>query len=257
MATPSLQSLERGLAILKALNQIPGMGIDSLAAMLQLSRGTTYRLLETLRRDGYITRDGGRGKYAVTERVLCLSDGCRAAGELQDQAQPVLDDLSARYRWPVAIATPDGADMVLRATTDHKTPYVKRRYSTGSRRPMLFCSSGRVYLAHCNTAHREAMLSLLETLPINKEPLRAKHRDELARLLSGIQREGYSAYENAEHVTTLSVPIYKEEKVAGALLMRYFSSTMNVSTACERILPGLKQAANRISGTAQRSQRAA
>lgn len=247
MATPSLQSLERGLAILKALNQIPGMGIDSLAAMLKLSRGTTYRLLETLRRDGYIARDGGRGKYVVTERVLCLSDGCRAGNYLQGQAQPVLDDLSERYRWPVAIATPDGAEMVLRVTTDHKTPYVKRRYSTGSRRPMLFCSSGRVYLAHCNAAQRNAMLSLLETVPINREPLQAKHRDELGRMLSGIQREGYSAYENAEHVTTMSVPIFQEEKVAGALLMRYFSSAMNVSTACETFLPGLKLAAEQIS----------
>ena len=54
MATPSLQSLERGLAILKALNAAPGMGIDSLSILLSLSRGTTYRLLETLRRGGYV-----------------------------------------------------------------------------------------------------------------------------------------------------------------------------------------------------------
>ncbi len=77
MATPSLQSLERGLSILKALNTAPGMGIDSLSTLLSLSRGTTYRLLETLRRGGYVERENVRGKYVVTDRVLCLSDGCR------------------------------------------------------------------------------------------------------------------------------------------------------------------------------------
>ncbi len=250
MATPSLQSLERGLSILRALNAAPGMGIDSLSTLLSLSRGTTYRLLETLRRGGYVEREGVRGKYVVTDRVLCLSDGCRATNVLQDRAQPLLDELSERYRWPIAIATPEGPDMVLRVTTDHKSPYVKRRYTTGSRQPMLFCSSGRVYLAHCNSSRRSAILSYLETLPINREPLDAEHRGELARVLNGIRQDGFSAYEGREQVTTLAVPIFQEDKVAGGLLLRYFTSAMNVGTACERFLPGLKEVAGKISAVA-------
>ena len=250
MATPSLQSLERGLSILRALNAAPGMGIDSLSTLLSLSRGTTYRLLETLRRGGYVERESLRGRYVVTDRVLCLSDGCRATSILQDHAQPLLDELSARYRWPIAIATPEGPDMVLRVTTDHKSPYVKRRYTTGSRQPMLLCSSGRVYLAHCNSSRRSAILSYLETLPINREPLRADHRGELSRMLNGIRQEGFHAYEGREHVTTLSVPIFQDDKVAGGLMIRYFTSSMDVGAACEQFLPSLKAVAEKISLTA-------
>lgn len=87
MVTPSLQSLERGLAVLETLNRVPGLGIDSLALMLNLTRGTTYRLLKTLLRDGYVDRSVCRGKYVVTERVLCLSDGFKASAHPENQVR--------------------------------------------------------------------------------------------------------------------------------------------------------------------------
>lgn len=246
MATPSLQSLERGLAILEALNRIPGMGIDSLAALLKLTRGTTYRLIETLRRDGYVERADGRGKYMVTERVLSLSDGCQAAACLQDQVHTLLIDLSSRFRWPTAIATPHGLDMVLRVTTDHKTPYVKRRYTVGSRRPMLSCSSGRVYLANCDAAHREMMLQLLSADARRRVPDAEDSHEDIPLALRRIRIEGFSANESAEHVTNISVPLFQNDKVAGGLVMRYFTSAMDISTAREKLVPALTHAADQI-----------
>lgn len=246
MATPSLQSLERGIAILEALNRVPGMGIDSLAAMLKLTRGTTYRLLETLRREGYIDRAACRGKYVVTEQVLCLSDGCQAAACQQEQVRGVLDELSNRYRWPTAIATPDGLDMVLRVTTDHNMPYVKRRYTVGSRRPMLSCSSGRVYLAHCEPAQRDMMLHALQKERRRRKRAPTDLPDDLPLFLKQIRQNGFTANENAEHVTSLSVPFFQNDKVAGGLVMRYFTSALDFEKARDTLVPALCQAAEKI-----------
>jgi DNA-binding IclR family transcriptional regulator len=125
---------------------------------------------------------------------------------------------------------------------------VKRRYTMGSRRPMLFCSSGRVFLANCEASHLSAILSFLETLPINREPLHAANRNELSRMLRSIRRDGFSTYESAEHVTMLSVPIFQEQQILGGLMIRYFSSAMNIGTACERFLSGLQEVAEKIGG---------
>ena len=109
MATPSLQSLERGLAALSAINRQPGSGIDALSSELRLSRGTVYRLLETLRRDGYVRR-GTRGRYVPGERAQALSDGYKAHAWLNEDVVEILQELSARLKWSTLIASPERSE---------------------------------------------------------------------------------------------------------------------------------------------------
>ena len=247
MSTKSLESLERGLAILEALNRHPGSRLDTMSAELNIPRGTIYRLVETLRREGYVRRDSRRGRYSLDEHVLSLSDSYSATSWLQDGARPILQMLSKEFLWPVSIAIPRGGNMVLCVTTDHLTPFVKNRYTIGSQRPILFSSTGYAYLAHCNQPKIDATLKLLETMPINRELLGRNRRSELDVLMRGIRKKGYAVYDHPDKITQLAVPIFRNGKVCAGLSIKFFRSSMDQEVAAARFTEPLRQAARKIS----------
>ena len=67
------------------------------------------------------------------------------------------DELCREIVWPVSIATLSGQAMVLRETTDHRSPLAVERHSAGLRVPLLGSAAGRVYLAFCSAAQRETL----------------------------------------------------------------------------------------------------
>ena len=93
--------------------------------------------------------------------VRALSDGFDDEAMLAHIAKPHLAALGAQIVWPVAVATPSGATMMIRETTDRQSPLALERYSAGFRVPMLASAAGRAYLAYCSTSQREALLELL------------------------------------------------------------------------------------------------
>ena len=246
MPVKSLQSLERGLDILELVNRRPGTGIDDISAELRIKRGTTYRILETLRREGYLCRDQRRGRYLPGDRVNALSEGYRATGWLQDDARPILQSLSKKFLWPTSIAVPMGCDMVLRATTDDQTPYVKNRHSIGSCRPIIFTSTGLAYLAHCSPYHREAIYKMLRQKPNSRYLLKPAKLKELELVLRGVRKKGYAVFEHPDNVTQLAVPIFKKNLVIAGLSIRYFRSMIGVEAAASRFCSALRDAASKI-----------
>ncbi len=246
MATPSLQSLERGLAALSAINRQPGSGIDALSSELGLSRGTVYRLLETLRREGYVRR-GVRGRYVTGERALALSDGYSALNWLTGDAQAVLNDLSARLRWSTLIAAPEGTDMIVRASTDHHSPFVKAPVAPGAGYLSIHqAPCGRVYLAHCEERQKSATLRMLQALPDPRKRLAAEDAAATVKMLDRIRADGFAVHENPTAEVTIAVPIFRGDRAVGGLSMRYFSSVMPVTVACTRYLGALHDAAQLI-----------
>jgi IclR family mhp operon transcriptional activator len=247
MSTKSLESLERGLAILESLNRSPGIRLDTLSSELDIPRGTIYRLVETLRREGYVRRDRHRGRYSLDEHVLSLSESYYATGWLQDGAAGILQMLSKEFLWPATIAIPRGGNMVLCVTTDHQTPFVKNRYAIGSQRPILFSSTGLAYLAHCSQPLRDAAFKLLETIPINREIMTSDRRNDLEFMMHGIQKKGYAVYDHPDRVTQLAVPIFRNGNVSAGLSIKFFRTSMDLEVAAARFVNPLRQAARKIS----------
>ena len=245
MATPSLQSLERGLAALSAINRQPGSGIDALSTELGLSRGTVYRLLETLRREGYVRR-GVRGRYAPGERAQALSDGYGALNWITEDVIAILKDLSHRLKWSALLAAPEGTDMMVRASTDHQSPFVKLPVAPGAHRSMLQSPCGLAYLAHCNHREQGVMLRRLQALPDAHKRLDPNDLDATVKRLDRIRADGYAVHENPTAEVTIAVPVFRGDQVVGGLSMRYYASVMPISAACARYLGTLHDAARAI-----------
>jgi IclR family mhp operon transcriptional activator len=64
----NVRALSRGLAVIGELNASGPSNVLQLARRTGLNRTTCYRLLDTLRQDGYVTLDETNALFSLTPR---------------------------------------------------------------------------------------------------------------------------------------------------------------------------------------------
>ena len=144
----TVQSVERAFAILETFDEEhPSRAAAEIAELTGLARPTTYRMLQTLQRLGYVRNVSGR--FEVTPRVLRLGAGYLGRSSLAARAQPILDQLSEELGEHAAIGTLDGDDVItLAASTTPQSRLLSIAVQAGQRMPAHTTSLGRILLAH-------------------------------------------------------------------------------------------------------------
>lgn len=257
-STRPIRALMRGLDALAVLNHRNGATVSEVATAIRLPRTTTYRILETLCEAGYIFRDPADDRYRLTILVRTLSDGFDDDAWVSQVARPVLHDLGRDVVWPVAIATLSGTSMMVRETTDHRSPLAVERYAAGFRVPILTSAAGRAYLAWCPGPERETLVDILSRSAREEDKL-ARNPSELNRILNETRAQGYAAAIRARRVSdevSLAVPVRTGERVLACVTVRFSASAVPMKTAQERFLPRLAAAAGRIADEFTRQQAA-
>ena len=159
-----VRSLERGLALLVAMNRRKLPSVVELARETRLPRPTVYRLLETLHRAGFVMRSrpvdrsASPPKFAASAMAFSKTIGLRKSQRhwLQDAVHARsgvargADDVRTR---PHAGARDHARSQ--RALIDHGM--------VGRSLPMLRTAAGRCYLACCSANERRAILKMLRT----------------------------------------------------------------------------------------------
>src|SRR5690606_14905323 len=160
---PDLQSLVRGLDLLRALNSSPKgrATIMQLAAATGIHRTTIKRILATLIRHGYVAAATGQEYYYVTLRVRDLSDGFTDQEWVTAIATPAMGRLLDRVKWPSDLSTLDGTHMLIRESTHKFSSLSFERGMVGTRMPVLLTASGRAYLAACCATERDEIIRLI------------------------------------------------------------------------------------------------
>lgn len=156
----TVQSVERAFAILETFDEEhPTRSAAEIAELAGLARPTTYRMLQTLNRLGYVRNVNGR--FEVTPRVLRLGAGYLGRTSLAARAQPILDQLSEELGEHAAIGTLDGDDVIaLAASTTPQSRLLSIAVQAGQRMPADSTSLGRVLLAHRPTADDHASVEI-------------------------------------------------------------------------------------------------
>lgn len=247
-STRPIRALNRGLEVLTELNRLERAAINTLANAVGLPRTTTYRILETLRLAGYVERDSHDDCYRPTIMVRALSEGFDDEAMVAHIAKPHLAALCAAIVWPIAIATPSGAAMVIRETTDHQSPLALEQYGAGIRVPMLTSAAGRAYLAYCTAAQREALLELLARSSLPEDRI-VRSRVEVERILNETRTQGYGIAQRARRVseeTSLAIPVRGKDRIIATISVRYAATAVPLRTAIEQFLPKMREVAAKI-----------
>ena len=250
-STRPIRALIRGLDALTVLNLRNGATVSEVAQEIRLPRTTTYRILETLSHAGFVYRDANDDRYRLTIMVRGLSDGYDDEAWVTQIARPYIHELGKDIVWPVAVASLSGTSMMVRESTDHRSPLAVERCPAGFRVPLLASSSGRVYLAFSAPTHRDSLLDILARSTREEDAL-ARNRTELMKMLNDTRMQGYASAVRPRRVSdeiSIAVPIMVDDRVLAAVTIRFSGTAVPLKLAVERFLPKLRDTAQKIRET--------
>ena len=248
----SVRSLERGLALLVAMNRRKLASVSDLAKDTRLPRPTVYRLLDTLSEAGFVSRESATDRYRPTHGVLSLSDGFLDDEWVSEIAAPMMAEFTREHVWPVSLFTFEAGKMLVRDTT-HRLSALSIDYGmVGKRMGMLRTAGGLAYLAFCPDNERKVILDLLAQ---SDEPDDQQAREDhvFEGIFKAIRAKGYATQERVINpkAASISVPIMVGRKVYGCMSLIFIASALTMSDVEKKLLPPLQAMTTRLARALQ------
>jgi IclR family transcriptional regulator, pca regulon regulatory protein len=239
-----VQSLERGLLVIRALSSPEPQALSEVARTTGLSRAATRRFLLTLERLGYVSHTGAR--FALTPRVLELGYAYLSSLTLPEVAQPHLERLAGRVQESSSVSVLDGDDVVYVARVPTRR-IMSVRISVGTRFPAYATSMGRVLLAGLGNDEVEATLARADLRQLTARTITSTDdlRDEIER----VRRQGYAVVDEELEagLRSIAVPIHNSARaVTAAINLSVQASRTTVADMKRRLLPPLRDTAAAI-----------
>lgn len=242
-----VRALQRGLAVLQALNRCDGLRPQQIARMVGIPRPTVYRLLETLEGLDFVRRSPSDDTWHLTLLVRSLSDGFVDEVWIRQCAMPVMETLGRQVLWPIDLHTAHADRMVVRESTHANSPFSIDHGMVGADLPMLLTSSGRAYLAFCPVDERDAVLERLRCSG-REDDARAADSEHVAQLLAQTRAQGFGGRtrDYRSHTNSLSVPIRVDDRVLAVLTVIWIASALPFEEGVKQLLHPMQGAAREI-----------
>lgn len=240
-----VRAFSRGLDVIEALgNSERGMTIAEVADQTGLSRAAARRLLMTLADRGFASTD--EHSFALSPRILNLGLAYLRTLPFSPYAQPALEELRAVTNESCGMAVLDGADVVYVLRLPSRR-ILAMNANIGTRLPALNGSLGHVLLSGLPTDALEAFCETADFTPRTAKSI--KTPTSLKRTLTKIREQGY-AWVDGEldpAICGIAVPLRdRAGSVLAAINISLVSGAWTEEMARERLLPGLRQAAEQI-----------
>ena len=242
----TVQAVLRAFLILETINRSNGATVNEIAKATQLPRGTVYRLVSTLCKDGYCARDLSNGRVWLTGRVKQLSAGYNQTDELVELAEPFVSALAEKVVWPVTLTTPQGLELVSRITTDTASPYTEIVYLAGNPVEILQTAAGIVYLAHCTQKKRKSVINNILRQTVSAQSELKKRATAIESSAPTVKKMGYAYVRGRYKSAAIAVPIIDQTDVVACLTMRFFDSALSRRVLEADFLPQLQKCADDI-----------
>ena len=247
----NVRAISRGLAVLQAVNRGGSVTMMEICRTAQIPYPTACRIVQTLMDEGMIEREPARKRYRPTALVRTLSFGFQEDGNLVAVARPHIVALTKKLAWPVSITTRVGPVMMVRDSTHQLTSLTLHNYVPGFTLPIIECSTGKAYLAFCDEAERRGVLQGLRQLDGPAERM-AVLLTSNERMLADIRTRGFATQARSAYTATpgktssIAVPLFQNDRVAGALALIFFASAVSMAEAETRFVAALQETARAI-----------
>lgn len=240
-----VQSLERGLAVIKAFDAThPQLTLSEVARATGLTRAAARRFLLTLVELGYVRTDGRL--FSLRPRILDLGYAYLSSLSLPEIAQPHMEELVARVHESCSVSVLDGDEVVYVARVPtHRIMTVA--ISVGTRFPAYATSMGRVLLAAQPEEWLDEYLATTTFQPITRRTITdpEKLRDTLAR----IRAQGFALVDQEleEGLRSMAVPLHDADgTVVAGMNVSAHASRGSSDAIRKELLPPLLETARVI-----------
>lgn len=144
-----VQSLDRALDIIEALCRANrGMAIRDLADATRLNKSTVYRMLQTLRRRGFVMQDEDTGRYSMTTRLYDLGNQVVQHLDILETVRRPMERLCTAVGETIHFVIPEGPDIVYLHKVEPEKNSIQMASRAGMHRPMYCTASGKAILAN-------------------------------------------------------------------------------------------------------------
>jgi IclR family transcriptional regulator, mhp operon transcriptional activator len=187
----SINALARGLEVLQLLQTSGALTLHDLHRISHIPKASLLRILKTLHQSGAVWQRMADAayvpSYSLSERAARLS----RESKLVEVASPILQDLTARLKWPSVLAVPRLTHMEVIETNAAHAYFDRIALGPlGFQVNMLRSATGRAYLAFCEDGVREAILETLRRSDREGDRL-AQARATVERILAETRAQGY------------------------------------------------------------------
>jgi len=243
----NVRALSRGLALIGELNASGPSNVVLLAKRTGLNRTTCYRLLDTLREDGYVTLDETNAVFSLTPQVRTLSEGVSSRDLSSQAALPEMFNLLNQVSWPSDFGVFELGSVLIRESTHPFSPFSVHRSMVGRRRSLINSALGRAILAASSPALCREMLEMTASL-VEEDALLAKDRHFVEDIICQTKQDGYASSVGGSEagISAIALPIQGGGPVLGSLNLIFFSTSMTPEVAARRYLVNMKQAVREI-----------
>jgi IclR family pca regulon transcriptional regulator len=241
---PFVQSLSRGLSVIRALNSPEPMTLSDVARASDLTRASARRFVLTLEELGYVQQSGGR--FALTPRVLELGFAYLSALGLPEVAQPHMERLVEQVRESSSVSVLDGESVVYVARVPTRR-IMNVVINVGTRFPAYATSMGRVLLAGLDQQECAELLDRIELVPLAHDTLTT--RSQLEAELERVRLSGYAIVDQEleSGLRSVAAPIRDgSDRVIAAINLAVHAARVSVAQISSSLLPPLLQTAAAI-----------
>jgi DNA-binding IclR family transcriptional regulator len=200
----SAPALEKGLDILELLAEAgEPLSTRTIAEQLQRSKGEIFRMVFVLQRRGYLTRESGTDRLALSRRLFDLGIRTPRGRQLTSLVLPHMERFSERTgQIAHLVVLSRGETVVVATTTGHLDASVAVRLGYG--RPALEANSGLLILAF---QPEQRLRALMREAPA--EALQTLDSPEIRGRLAKIRERGYEIAPSRDivAVTDIACPV--------------------------------------------------
>ncbi|MGW0582012.1 IclR family transcriptional regulator domain-containing protein [Streptomyces sp. NPDC002920] len=242
----SLQSLERGIAVLQVFSrEHPALTLSDVAKLTGITRATVRRILLTLEELGHVRSDGRL--FSLTPRVLNLGWSYLSSLNLEEIAQPLMRDVVRELDESCSMATLDAPDIVYVARV-HTRHVMTISGGVGTRLPAHATALGHVLLAGLPPRELDDYLAAEPLQPYTSHTI--TETDTFRDALGEVAEQGWALVDQELELglRAIAAPITgRTGRPLAALSISSASARTSLSDLRNRCLPPLLEAAEMIS----------
>ncbi len=221
-----VKTVERTLMLLEILAENNSLlSLTKLSQLSKLSISTTYRLLNTLCRSGFVERDKLTGHYKLGLKAFLIGNAALQSVELRPTALPYLTQLADTVSESIYLSVLSTHNIIYSDCVKTAGP-IQIGIQTGIPVPACQTSSGKVLLSFLQSAERQKWHEVYR----NSQLIDNANQFELE--LTQIRNQGYAAEVSnfSRTVREISVPIFNYLKTCVGALSVFrpvFGETLN------------------------------
>jgi IclR family transcriptional regulator, mhp operon transcriptional activator len=258
MASTTIRSLERGLEVLKALQENPIASLHEIYLETGISKPSLLRILHTLEQSGLVSRRLADGRYRISTNLSHLARKRDRYDRVAEAAAPILDRLCRKVSWPSDLMVPAGDHLEIRESSRVRTPFATYFLQDRIGTPVnwMLSAVGRAYLAHCPKHECQKILTLLRKSDKPENRLACDTR-RVERILAETRANGYGTRDPSfaggaygrqapDGLAGIAVPLADRTRVHGVINIVWARSAREIDDMVRDHLADLRAAASEI-----------